>query len=208
MKNETSIRVVIPDETVNLCRKFSTEVASHQHATEFRNPNTPPRDIEEVAQDTFMGKLGEEAVARYIKHFHDISVDLDYEIYADKNIGDDQDIEVNGWRIEIKSTKITSRNLLVDKGNIKNKTNNKTLPDFYILCKVGRDKSVSGKPYTYVDIEGYITHERLITFPMIEAGYRIPNTDTRLQSSNYVVHEKDLCTAISSLFKNLQKYRR
>jgi hypothetical protein len=207
LKNQYSTRVKIPDGVVARCRKFATEVADHQESTEFRNSNTKPRSREDVIDDTFMGKLGEEAVAMYLRKFFEVVVLLDYNIYEDKCIGDDQDIEINGWRIEIKTTKSTSRYLLVDQGNIDSKTTLGTLPHACILCKVGRDRDDTGKPYVFVDIEGWAGIDRVKESLFLKAGQFIPNTDTKLQAPNYLIHEDHLNHNLMSLFKHTMTHK-
>lgn len=202
------MRIIIPETSMAKCKSFAIEVEKYTVSTEFRQSDNSPRSRNEKIKDTLMGKLGEEAFAIFLKQKYNIDVDLDFNIYKTKEKGDDQDVELNGFRIEIKSTRSRSKWLLVDFSNLISKEKIDKLPHVYVLCIVGWDKE-NDTPLNHVDIVGYAPHTRFKSgyknTRIISKGQCLPNTNCRLQASNYGIHidnlRKDFEYLIDSLLK-------
>lgn len=131
--------IILTAEELALCKDFSIKSANSQQAIEFGQSDTKARGVSEIARDNLIGKMAEVAFSRMLKEDFDIDVPLDFEIYA-RGKWDDNDIEINGWNIDIKSTRI-GHWLLIEWSKLNFRQKQGKLPHAFFMCKTDR-KSV------------------------------------------------------------------
>lgn len=174
-----------PKQEIHKCVTFCLESAKSQQEIEFGNKKTKARSIMEIARDNFIGKLAEYAFCGFLNK-NGIAATPDYNIYP-RGQWDDADFIVNGKRIDIKTTKTGGQWLMVEKSKLAFRQNENKLPDYFVFCIVGYDKE-KRQFMKEVDISGYISLDDLKDCQMLNRGEFIPNTKTKLQADNYIVH--------------------
>ena len=75
------MRITLKKAVVEKCKQFALKCAEKENSENFSQSDAQIRDLARVIDDTFIGKLGEEAVAALMKE-HGIDVILDYSITA------------------------------------------------------------------------------------------------------------------------------
>ena len=98
-----SIIVDLDREDASRCADFAREAARTQSAGEFGQKDGRVRNIDEIAQDTFVGKLGETAVQKFFES-RGIKVGLNFKVYP-RNVWDKNDFEYKGWTFDVKCRK-------------------------------------------------------------------------------------------------------
>ena len=99
------VMVNLTSDEMEKCISFSKKSAESQQPIEFGQHDTLPRDTAEIARDNLIGKMAELAVSRKLRELFGLHIPIDYEIYP-RGEWDDCDISINGWNIDIKSTRI------------------------------------------------------------------------------------------------------
>ena len=199
----------LTDEEIQRCEDFAKKSAGTQHAIEFGQWDTVPRNIKEIYHDTVTGKMGEVASSNMLKTDYGIDCPVNFEIY-DIYTGDDCDIRINSWNIDVKAT-IRGQWLLIEKDRIRMRQRQvgNNLPAAILMCKVWWNKETD-KPTGVVELVGIVSLSRLLSgWPAVirlKKGECIPNTQARLQADNYAVHFSNLCsdwdTAIGYMIHN------
>ena len=119
---------------------------------------------------------------------------LDFGIYP-RGQWDDNDIQVNRWMADIKSSRTGSKWLLVEKNKINFRLKNGDLPHIFIMCITGWDRT-KDIPTGKVDIMGFYFTHMLVNGSKdvleLSRGECIPHTNCRLQASNYGIHVDNL----------------
>ncbi len=106
---------------------------------------------------------------------------------------DDFDVQINGWNVDIKSTR-TGQWLLfeVDKLRMRQHQNHNNLPDAIFMCRTPWDKEMDEPKANKVDLIGAVSLSRLLSddpkVKRLKKGDFIPNTKTPLQAENYGIH--------------------
>jgi DNA helicase-2/ATP-dependent DNA helicase PcrA len=197
--------IKLSEKTIEKCRTFAEQVSLHQHSKEFRNSNTEPRSLAKMISDSFIGRLGEEAVLQLFRE-HDLHAELDYNIYESKDKGDDQDIVINGVDIEVKSAGSQGNWLLVDLKNIENKKKIGKEPMIYVFCVV---KLFRETPFCEVDVRGFSTKFNLNrnteNTQFVARGEYIPNTNCIIKTDNYAIHSNHLYKDFELLSEKIRK---
>lgn len=155
---------------------------------EFGETLTVPRGFEEIRTDVFWGKMGELALQKLLKDGFDIEMSLDWTIYRDKNQGDTCDGVLFGRRVDVKTTKLRSRMLLINLTQREAETARGNAPGIYVLCRHGGPLEVP----IPVEVVGFFEEERLSGRPWLKRGDMIPGTKTQLQTANWVIPAGEL----------------
>lgn len=185
---------ILDCSTVKQCREFSLQCAPTEQAIEFGQHDTQARDREEIAYDTFVGKLGEAAALAFFKQI-DPSLALDFDIY-DRGQWDKFDFKVKGWVIDVKCTKY-GINFLIEWSKLQFRADAGEIPHFFLLTKLQNGQEVrkilqggKAKPIA-VQLVGYVDScdlqqgsTKVIT---LRKGQNIPGTTTSLSADNFCI---------------------
>lgn len=186
------MRITLHPKRVKRAREFTESVIPHIQGHEFREQNEERTD-EEKFKNMYKGRLAEEGMVVFCKMLFNINVELDYNIYPDVNVGDDQDIVLNGVRLEIKSSAKGSEWLLVDDGIIRRKRNLGVEPHHYIFCIVELDKDENGgEDVCTIVVKGYATRDEVGNALFRYKGEELPKRNTALQANNFCIHMDEL----------------
>lgn len=173
---------------------FAEETAKTQQAIEFGQKKSKPRGVKEIARDTQIGKIAEVGVAKMLKSDFGLHLPINYEIYPAGEC-DDNDITINNWTIDIKSTR-NGKWLLFERSKMAYRQRSGTLPDMIIMCKTPWDEDTDSPKGKSVELVGCVGTQRLIKggrgVHRIKAGDCLPGTKCRLLSDNYAVRFDDL----------------
>jgi hypothetical protein len=196
------VEIVLSEYDMALCRMFSQESALTQQRIEFGQRSTKERRLSEIARDNLIGKMGEVAVSKYLYRQWGIKAPVNFDIYP-RGDCDDVDITVNGWGIDIKTTRFGC-NLLFERRKLEFRRQDGSIPDALVICKVPWNEA-RDEPEGYgVRIIGCISIMNLINpnnrnVLTLAKGQCIPGTKTQLQADNYVVPFGRLCGIAESV---------
>lgn len=98
--------IILTQQELMRCVEFSKRSAPNQQAIEFGQHTTKARSENEIARDNLIGKIAEVAFSKMMKENYGIDVPLDFNYYP-RGQWDNQDAEINGWRIDVKGTRCT-----------------------------------------------------------------------------------------------------
>ena len=130
------------DKEIEKVRDFAEKIKwKHPHFLD--NKNKSKRTQEQVKDSVILGKLAEVAVHKYfIEHSSEAVSEIDFNIYKEGET-DDHDIQVGSKVICIKSSKMGSNCLMIEKQKFKEdgKGNvllleKKELPDYFVFVRV------------------------------------------------------------------------
>lgn len=185
--------VTLTKEEMQRCIDFSNRSAQSQQAIEFGQSTTAERKVKEIARDNLIGKMAEVAVAKMLLQDFGIDIPLDFGVY-DRGIWDDNDIVINGWNIDIKSTRI-GHWLLIEWSKLNFRQKQGELPHTFFMCKTAWDME-KDEPLGDVLLVGSISCGRLKKgYPNVlslKKGEYIPHTKTKLQADNFAVEFDNL----------------
>ncbi len=182
--------IQLTDHEYNMCVQFSNESAKSQQDIEFGQRNTTPRSVKEIARDNLIGKMAEVAVVKMLREDYQLHLPINYEIYP-RGEWDDNDIEVNRWTIDIKSTR-KGHFLLFEHNKVNFRKENGKLPDMIIMCRTPWNEATDSPASHAVELIGCISMRKLLNpnnkfVYNLKAGECIPGTRSRLQAANYAV---------------------
>lgn len=187
------MRIYLTDEELHKCRQFSIDSAGTQQGIEFGQSDTITRKVSEIARDNLIGKMAEVAISKMLKEQFDLDIPLDFNVY-DRGKWDDNDVEINGWHIDIKSTRI-GHWLLIEWNKLNFRQKQGELPHAFFMCKTDWDMKLD-QPKGSVDLVGCISLNKLKAgmpnVRVLRKGDCIPGTHTRLQADNFGVEFNDL----------------
>lgn len=196
----------LTDYETTLCDMFAWESAKSQQQTEFGNKATKPRSIEEIARDNIIGKRGEAAVSKMLWRDLGLHLQVNYQVYPITEC-DDNDIVINNWTIDVKTTR-NGRFVLFERSKVISKRKRGALPDMIVLCRISWDDQEDRPKDNSVDVVGCIGMTKLTgstgSVLRLKAGDCIPGTRTPLQADNYAVRIDDLDSVNS--FREYVKY--
>ena len=178
--------ITLSDYEFTLCKLFSEESAKTQQAIEFGNREDAERSIREIARDNMIGKMAEAGVSRMLyldfgKQFH-----VNYDIYP-RGDCDDYDIVVNGWKLDIKSTR-KGHYLMFETRKMAFRASSGTMPDVIVMCRTPWDEEKDQPSGKTVDIVGCVSAYKLSRIEnVVRKGDCIPGTDCRTQAENYAM---------------------
>lgn len=187
-------RIVLTPEEIERCREFA-QISSHtQQAVEFGQHSTKERPVSEISRDTLIGKLAETAFSKILRENYGVEAELDFNYYP-RGKWDDQDAEINEWRIDVKGTRQGGHWLLIEWNKLCFRQINNNMSHVFVMFSVGWDRA-SDTPTGCVRYEGAVSLDRLNqhspTTRLLRKGDVIPGTHAVLQADNYAVHFDDL----------------
>lgn len=187
------MRIFLSQEELDKCWQFSLDSAGSQQGIEFGQSDTDVRKTSEIARDNLIGKMAEVAISKMLKEQFNLEIPLDFEVYS-RGKWDDNDVEINGWHIDVKSTRI-GHWLLIEWNKLNFRQKQGELPHAFFMCKTDWDMKVD-VPKGSVDLVGCISTTKLKAgmphVRVLRKGDYIPGTHTRLQADNFGVEFNDL----------------
>ena len=202
--------IELSEYDLTLCDLFAHESAKTQQSVEFGQRATRPRSVAEIARDNMIGKMGEVGVSRFLRMEFGVHIPVNYDVYSRYEC-DDNDITLNGWALDIKSTR-KGRYLLITRDALSSRKRTQLVPDLFIQCHVPWDTMTDRPAGKSVDIIGCISTERLThsrDVYHLRAGDCIPGTRCKLQADNYAVRYDDLSDlrgAVAYMLKNKPRH--
>lgn len=185
--------IVLTEEETEKSKDFSVRSARTQQAIEFGQSDTKAREFSEIARDNMIGKMAEIAFARMLKEDFGIDVPLDFEVY-ERGKWDDNDMVINGWNIDIKSTRI-GHWLLIEWSKLNFRQKQGKLPHAFFMCKTQWNTDTD-TPTGVVELIGSISLNRLVAnhpnIYCIRKGQQLPGTRAFLQADNFGVKFENL----------------
>lgn len=186
--------IYLTKEELEKCREFSEKSALQQQKIEYGESKTKPRSKAEIAHDNLIGKIAEVAFSKMMKEDRNIDIDLDFEYYP-RGKWDSQDAEYNGWKIDVKGTRI-GRWMLIEWNKLAFRQKDDELSHLYVMFSVDwkdGDPTPSGK----VVYRGFATLARLSKefhkTEVLPRGSALPGTRLKsLQTDNYGIRFEDL----------------
>lgn len=179
------MEIRITETQLAKCKEFSEESAKQQQQKEFGQSDIPKRCTKEVARDNLIGKIAEVAFANFLNSKYNISIDLDFNYYP-RNIWDDDDASINGWKIDIKGTRQGGKWMLIEWNKLLFRKKEAKLPHLFVMLSVGWDRKAD-EPTGVADLQGYFPTRRLAlgdeVASVLKKGSYLPNTQCRLQES-------------------------
>lgn len=181
-------------EELERCIEFARTSAPTQQAIEFGQDTTQARSVGETARDTLIGKIAEAAFRRMMSENYGIDVPLDFNYYP-QGQWDDQDAEVNGWRIDVKGTREGGRWMLIEWNKLNFRQKQRKLSHLYVMFTVGWDREMD-QPTGTARYQGFVTLSRLRKDSphtrVLPKGTSIPGTRMILQADNFGIPFTDL----------------
>lgn len=198
--------IVLTDAEMDKCREFSRISAASQQAIEFGQHTTKARSESEIARDNLIGKIAEVAFSKMMKENYGIDVPLDFNYYP-RGQWDDQDAEINGWRIDVKGTRSGGRWMLIEWNKLNFRQRDNNLSHLFVMFTVDWDRN-SDQPTGKVSYRGAVSLAKLKdgipTTAVLRKGSILPGTNTRLQADNYGILFKDLYKHLNHLVEYLR----
>jgi len=188
--------VDIDDRGINICREFLLHVVPKMRNQEWGIAELK-RNLSEHQIDTFIGKLAEVAVAKFMFN-NGCRVYPDFNRYPRK-VWDYGDLLYNGWKIEIKGID-RGKWLIIEKDPFDRKTNGeyRERADFYFLVIINIDEIDSCR--VEAKILGYASDRMVADSRVIRKGEDLEGVG-RLQTTNHVVQAEDLSKNFNEFLK-------
>jgi hypothetical protein len=189
----SALSIMIADEDLVRCRRFSEECAKNTQRIEFGQNDTGERSVQEAARDILIGKLAEVAFASMLWEQYSLRADLDFGIYP-RGIWDSEDVLINGWRIDVKGSRSGSEWLLIEWNKLRFRIDERRLPHVFIFVTVDWDRQ-SDQPGGSADLVGYAFLNDLRndvnngTITLLK-GSKLPGKKVRMQADNYARNVK------------------
>ena len=174
----------LSDEEYKACKKFADDSSNSQR--EYRSGGTMQRSVGQIFYDTFRGKVGEIVVKHFLEQepLKVKGIHLDFGVYH-RGVWDTSDIELNGKRIAVKSSKHFARWLLLETKDIKRGDSY----DYYILVLINEDFK-EGKINGFAYKKEIIEPNKETLF--LQKGEFIPYTSMVLDADNHARHSDNL----------------
>ena len=186
--------ILLTEEELELCRAFARNSAGSQQDIEYGERTTRPRSRAEMARDDLIGKIAEVAFAKMMGENYGIPIQLDFNCYP-RGAWDDQDAQVNGWRVDVKGTRSGGQWLLIEWNKLDFRQRENKLSHVYVLFTVGWDRTAD-QPTGTARYEGFVTLSRLgqgvLHTQVLPRGSRLPGKDLILQADNYGIRMEHL----------------
>ncbi len=197
--------IVLTDDELDKCREFSQISATSQQAIEFGQHTTKASSKSEIARDNLIGKIAEVAFSKMMKENYGIDVPLDFNYYP-RGQWDDQDAEINGWRIDVKGTRSGGRWMLIEWNKLNFRQRDNNLSHLFVMFTVDWDR-ITDQPTGKVSYRGAVSLAKLKggipTTVVLRKDSILPGTKTSLQADNYGIKFKDLYKHLNRLVEYL-----
>ncbi|SFP37079.1 hypothetical protein SAMN02910344_01211 [Ruminobacter amylophilus] len=194
--------IVLSKYDMQRCVDFSKESAKSQQAIEFGQSDTVPRRIAEIARDNLIGKMAEVAITHMLREDFGLHFTVNFDIYP-RGEWDDFDVQINGWNVDIKSTRIGQWLLFeVDKLRMRQNQKYNNLPDAIFMCRTPWNRELD-EPKGTVELIGAVSLKNLLSnnskVVRLKKGDFIPNTRAKLQAENYGIHFSNISSDWGSI---------
>ncbi len=140
-----------------------------------------------------------------MKENYSIDVPLDFNYYP-RGQWDDQDAEINGWRIDVKGTRSGGRWMLIDWNKLNFRQRDNNLSHLFVMFTVDWDRN-SDQPTGKVSYRGAVSLAKLKngvpTTVTLRKGAVLPGTKTHLQADNFGIQFKDLYKHLNHMVEYL-----
>ena len=201
------MNIILTDEEMAQCREFAAVSAASQQAVEFGQHTTKARSEKEIARDNLIGKIAETAFSKMMKGKYGIDVPLDFNFYP-RGVWDDQDAEINGWRIDVKGSRKGGHWLLIEWNKLVFRQRDDKLSHLYVMFIVDWIRKTD-TPTGRVRYCGAASLNRLKdnvpTTQIFRKGSVLPGTHTVLQADNYGIRVENLYKHLNHLTAFLLK---
>lgn len=181
------MRITLNEQEFAKCVEFAKKCALNQQQIEFGQSDTKPRDTAEISRDNLIGKMAEVAFAKMLHEHCGIEIELDFNYYP-RGKWDDQDAEINGWRIDVKATRKGGRWMLIEWSKLDFRQKQDKLSHLYVMASVDWDRG-HDLPHRDVELVGCASIQKLkpniSSTKILRKGTCIPGTGTPLQADNY-----------------------
>lgn len=188
------MRITLNEQEFAKCVEFAKTCALNQQQIEFGQSDTKPRGAAEISRDNLIGKMAEVAFAKMLQERHGITIELDFNYYP-RGKWDDQDAEINGWRIDVKATRKGGRWMLIEWSKLDFRQKQDKLSHLYVMASVDWDRG-HDLPHRDVELVGCASIQKLkpkhASTVVLRKGTCIPGTATPLQADNYGIRFTDL----------------
>lgn len=172
----------LTDDELECCKEFSRVSAASQQAIEFGQYTTEARSEKEIARDNLIGKIAEVAFSKMMKENYNIDVPLDFNYYP-RGQWDNQDAEINGWRIDVKGTRKGGRWMLIEWNKLNFRQRDNNLSHLYAMFTVDWNRETD-MPTGKVSYRGAVSLGKLKknckTTVTLLKGSQLPGTTTFL----------------------------
>ena len=187
-------KILLTQDELEKCIRFADESARSQQRIEYGEKTTQERQIKEIARDNLIGKIAETAFSKVLMENYGIYIPLDFNIYP-RSQWDQQDAEINGWRIDIKGTRQGGKWMLIEWNKLRFRQNDNELSHVYVMFSVGWERG-QDRPTGEVCYEGAASLSRLAhgvpTTSVLRKGSILPGTKTALQADNFGIKFENL----------------
>ena len=188
------MEITLNHEMIEKCWVFANQCARTMRPLEHGEVLAKERSYEQIVHDTIVGKLGEVAVQEFLKQ-KGITTQLDFDIY-ERGQWDDSDINVNGWKIDIKCTKKQGHNFLIEWNKLQFGSDSEELPHYYLMThlldevpsnelQIQQMKSFRVELIGYEDVRNLQTTNNNIL--VLDRGAFIPGTNTEMIAKSYCI---------------------
>ena len=188
------MRITLNEQEFAKCVEFAKTCALNQQQIEFGQSDTKPRGTAEISRDNLIGKMAEVAFAKMLHERHGIEIELDFNYYP-RGKWDDQDAEINGWRIDVKATRKGGKWMLIEWSKLDFRQKQDKLSHLYVMASVDWDRGTD-LPHRDVELVGCASIQKLKpnldSTAVLRKGTCIPGTKTPLQADNYGIRFSDL----------------
>lgn len=167
---------------VYVATKFATDITSKIDSRDFREDSNDRRTPKKIYDDNLRGKLAELMVFNSLSNIG-YSPEIDLDVY-DLGIGDSFDIRVDNVNIDLKASTKAARCLMVEQSRYDYWKKYNKSPDYLALISVdkGADDVWEVNWKFGAPLGLFVSEAKLI-----DKGDMIPNTNTPLKASNYVL---------------------
>lgn len=197
------MRIRLNGQEFQTCVAFAKKCALNQQEIEFGQADTKPRGTAEISRDNLIGKMAEAAFAKMARERYGKEVKLDFNYYP-RGKWDDQDAEINGWRIDVKATRRGGRWMLIEWSKLGFRQKQGKLSHLYVMASVDWDRG-RDLPHRDVELVGCASIQRLKpgqpSVEILRKGTCIPGTKTLLQADNYGIPFQALETDWDSVMR-------
>jgi len=188
------MRITLNEQEFAKCVEFAKTCALNQQQIEFGQSDTIPRGTVEISRDNLIGKMAEVAFAKMLHERYGIEIALDFNYYP-RGKWDDQDAEINGWRIDVKATRKGGKWMLIEWSKLDFRQKQDKLSHLYVMASVDWDRGYD-LPHRDVELVGCASIQKLkpnSSYTLVlRKGTCIPGTKTPLQADNYGIRFSDL----------------
>jgi hypothetical protein len=182
-----------------LVESFVSRAIDHMTKAQYNDDRSEARPDPRVKRDLTMVKTAELGFQAALYEDHGLASMSDFHIYKSYAIGDDGDILLNGWKIEVKAGGPRSHFLMMPESKIV-KCDRGGAPDFVVFCRVsGWD----------VEPVGWIPWLRAARAPLFRRGDLLPAVaGVALHTDNRIVHYSLLDLDFTRLARILKTHKR